>query len=137
MTTEPTTTCPLPTPELVAALANAYIEECQRDPGSSANMARAFKATIGQGIEPWAGRGAVMCHAAGELARATGFSRPYETQVHLLDGSKMPPERHTITHFVDGEGFSAADWSAISTLEVGEAYTIPGQKAVMTVTRVE
>lgn len=137
MTTDPTPICPLPTPELVAALANAYIEECQRDPGSSANMARAFKATIGEGIEPWAGRGAVMCHAAGELARSTGFPCPYLTQVTLLDGTKAPPERHTITHFVDGEGFSAADWSAIAALEVGEAYVIPGHQAVMTVTRME
>lgn len=132
-----TTTCPLPTPELVAALANAYIEECQRDPGHAGNMAHAFKAIIGAGIDPWAGRGAVMCHAAGELARTTGFPAPYLTQVTLLDGSEMPAERHTITHFVDGEGFTAADWSAISTLEPGEAYMISGAKAVMSITRVE
>ena len=40
MSIDPTPTCPLPTPELVAALANAYIEECQRDPGGAGNMAR-------------------------------------------------------------------------------------------------
>lgn len=137
MTTDPTPICPLPTPELVAALANAYIEECQRDPGSSANMDRAFKATIGEGIEPWAGRGAVMCHAAGELARTTGFPMPYQTQVHWPDGSKNPPERHTITHFVDSGGFSEAEWAAISTLAVGEAFAINGVAGVMTVTRVE
>ncbi len=137
MTTEPTPTCPLPTPELVAALANAYIEECQRDPGGASNMDRAFRATIGDGIEPWAGRGAVMCHAAGELARSTGFPMPYQTQVTLPDGTRPPPERHTITHFVDGEGFTTADWSAISSLDVGDCYLIRGHEAVMTVTRVE
>ena len=131
------TTCPLPTPELVAALANAYIEECQRYPGRAANMHHAFKATIGEGIEPWAGRGAVMCHAAGELARTTGFPMPYLTQVTMLDGTKHPPERHTITHFVDGEGYTTADWSAISSLDVGDSYMMAGQQAVMTVTRVE
>lgn len=126
---------PLPTPELVAALANAYIEECRRDPGSAINMDRAFKATIGEDIDPWSGRGAVMCHAAGELARSTGFPMPYLTQVTLADGSKLPAERHTITHFVDGEGFTTEDWATIAALENGESYVKAGQSAVMTVTR--
>jgi hypothetical protein len=129
-------TCPLPTPELVASLANAYIEECARDPGSALNIDRAFAATIG-GSSPWAGRGAVLCHAAGELARALGFPMPYTTQVTLTDGSTQPAERHTIGYFVDGGGFSDSDWATISALEPGDSYVIAGQAAVMTVSRVE
>jgi len=136
MTTEPTPTCPLPTPELVAALANAYIEERAKNASDHLNMPRAFKATIGD-FEPWAGRGARLCWAASDLARDLNYPMPYETQVTLLDGTKQPPERHTITHFVDGEGYTTADWSAISSLDVGATYVIAGQQAVMTVTRVE
>lgn len=136
MTTEPTPICPLPTPELVAALANAYIEERAKNGCDPGNMPRAFKATIGD-FEPWAGRGASLSWAASDLARDLNYPMPYETQVTLLDGTKAPPERHTITHFVDGEGYTAADWAAISTLEVGDSYMISGREAVMTVTRVE
>lgn len=130
------TTCPLPTPELVAALANAYIEERAKNGCDAVNMPRAFKATIGD-YDPWRGRGARLSWAASDLARALDFPMPYQTQVTMLDGTKHPPERHTITHFVDGEGFSTADWSAISSLDVGDSYMISGQQAVMTVTRVE
>jgi hypothetical protein len=137
MSAEPTTTCPLPTPELVAALANAYIEERAKNGGEDHNnMPRAFKATIGD-FDPWAGRGARLSWAASDLARDLNYPMPYETQVTMLDGSKGQTERHTITHFVDGEGYSEADWAAISTLEVGEAYAIPGRQTVMKVTRVE
>ena len=136
MTTESTPICPLPTPELVAALANAYIEERLTHGPDHGNMARAFKATVGD-YDPWVGRGARLSWAASDLACDLNFPAPYQTQVHFPDGSKGQHERHTITHFVDGEGYSEADWAAISTLGVGEAYAIPGQQAVMTVTRVE
>lgn len=137
MSTEPAETCPLPTPELVAALANAFIEEQQRDCGSTASMDRAFLAIVGQPSDPWTLRVATLRTAAQQLAHALGYPMPYQTQVHMLDGSLTALERHTITHFVDGEGYSEADWAAISALEVGEAYAIKGDQAVMVVTRME
>lgn len=148
MTTEPTPTCPLPTPELVAALANAFIEAQMRDSAllfpppvdehdPNSPFCWAFSDTIGQQFDCDNARAALLWKAAADLACMLGLPAPYETQVTLLDGTKAPPERHTITHFVDSEGYSEAQWAAISTLAVGEAYVIPGTRAVMTVTRVE
>lgn len=148
MTTEPTPICPLPTPELVAALANAFIEAQmggsallfpppvdEHDPNSP--FCWAFSDTIGLQFDCDNARSVLLWKAAADLACTLGLPAPYETQVTLLDGSKPPPERHTITHFVDSGGYSEADWACISTLAVGESYFIAGDQAVMTVTRVE
>lgn len=131
-----TRTCPLPTPELVAALANQYIEELNTQ-NPSHSMERAFQKITGCASEPWDERGALMRLAAAEVARLLSFPKPYETQVTLQDGSTLPPERHTITYFTDGEGFTPADWACISALELGETYIVQGSEAAMTVRRVE
>lgn len=130
--------CPLPTPELVAALANQYIEELRGEWINDRWAAvRAAMVKIVGGYEDGDQRSLTLCESAMTLADTLDYPRPYETQVTLADGRHLEPERHTITHFTDGEGFTHADWAAISALEVGEAYIVQGSEAVMTVTRKE
>ena len=133
------TKCPLPTPELAASLANQYIEELFGDWNGDVwgAMSVAFVKVVGNIATDQDERTKTLCQAALRLARDLNHPTPYETQVTLLDGTKQLPERHTITHFVDGQGFSNADWAAIAALEVGESYVIAGNSAVMTVTRIE
>lgn len=147
-----TRTCPLPTPELVAALANQLIEELLRsvephvmgDIRSQCEflthqykpmMDEACRLILGDGLED-SPLTETLRQSAWQLAGALNFPAPYETEVTLQDGSTLPPERHTITYFTDGEGFAHEDWAAISALEVGESYTVRGDQAAMTVTRV-
>lgn len=126
------TTCPLPTPELVAALANQFIEERLK---KNANpMQCAIDVIVGA---PDSERRETLVFAAAQLAAALGFPAPYECVVTLPSGATWPPERHTITYFTDDEGFEHHDWAAISALDVGESYTIVGHTMNMTVTRKE
>ena len=141
--TEPTT-CPLPTPELVAALANQYIEE--RLHGVFVDewgpLTRAFNKIVAP-FDMNNERHQSLVEAAASLAEALSYPAPYETQVTLQDGRRLPPERHTITYFTDGEagspglGFEHKDWACISALAVGESYIVQGEGASMRVERKE
>lgn len=145
------------TPELAAALANQFIEELLITHGAHGvelmrnraeplfkhlpEMDRAFDMIVGPHFD--LNTRARLSHAAWHLASILGYPAPYETQVTLSDGHQMPAERHTITHFTDGEigadgeGFHHEDWAAISALSVGESYVLAGASASMTVTRKE
>lgn len=141
--------CPLPTPELVAALANQYIEETLADKREpiythieDAAMGSALHKIVGE-FSAKDARARTLMSAAKKLAEHLEFPAPYETQVTLADGAQLAPERHTITHFSDGEpgtdglGFTQSDLMQIHALEVGASYIVAGQAAAMTVTRKE
>lgn len=129
-----TSQLPLPVPELVAALANQYIELVRSGVDERLAIERACDLIAGA-FEAESERCRSMCEAARSLAAALGYPAPYVVVVTMVDGSTTEPQRHTITHFVDGEGYEHEDWACIAALTDGEVYVKQGKQAVLTVAR--
>lgn len=154
---------PLQTPELIAAIANQFIENLSATIGeenlAGVRMRNRHKGTcpshdfcdadmcmysalttiIGLNVNDFNKNSvAALWATAWTLARDCNFVTPYQTELVSDFGAPGARVRHTITHFAEGEIYDAKDLFAIHALGIGETYLKPhGMGGVLHVTRMQ